>query len=55
MTLPSHVDHLVVGAGFAGVALAIGLQEDGEDFLVIEKDDGAGRDLVGEHLPRRHV
>ena len=42
MTLPSHVDHLVVGAGFAGVALAIGLQDDGEEFLVIEKADGLG-------------
>ena len=42
MTLPSHVDHLVVGAGFAGVALAIGLQDDGEEFLVIDKADGLG-------------
>ena len=42
MTLPSHVDHLVVGAGFAGVALAIGLQQDGEEFLVIEKDESLG-------------
>ena len=42
MTLPSHVDHLVVGAGFAGVALAIGLQQDGEELLVIEKDESLG-------------
>lgn len=42
MTLPPHVDHLVVGAGFSGVALAVGLQEDGEDFLVIEKDASLG-------------
>ena len=42
MTLPSHVDHLVVGAGFSGVALAIGLQQDGEEFLVIEKDEALG-------------
>ncbi len=42
MTLPSHVDHLVVGAGFSGVALAIGLQQDGEDFLVVEKDEALG-------------
>jgi cation diffusion facilitator CzcD-associated flavoprotein CzcO len=40
--LPDHVDHLVVGAGFAGVALAVGLQGDGEDFLVIDKADGLG-------------
>ena len=38
-TLPTHVEHLVVGAGFSGVALAIGLQQDGEEFLVIEKDE----------------
>jgi cation diffusion facilitator CzcD-associated flavoprotein CzcO len=42
VTLPSHVEHLVVGAGFAGVSLAIGLQDDGEEFLVIEKADGLG-------------
>jgi cyclohexanone monooxygenase len=42
VTLPSHVEHLVVGAGFSGVALAIGLQEDGEEFLVIEKDASLG-------------
>jgi cation diffusion facilitator CzcD-associated flavoprotein CzcO len=42
VTLPSHVDHLVVGAGFSGVCLAMGLQDDGEDFLVIEKDEALG-------------
>ena len=42
VTLPSHVDHLVVGAGFAGVALAIGLQDDREEFVVIDKADGLG-------------
>src|SRR4051794_18344006 len=42
VTLPDHVEHLVVGAGFAGVALAVGLQDDGEDFLVIEKDASLG-------------
>jgi cation diffusion facilitator CzcD-associated flavoprotein CzcO len=42
VTLPPHVDHLVVGAGFSGVCLAMGLQDDGEDFLVIEKDEGLG-------------
>lgn len=40
----THVEHLVVGAGFAGLAAAIKLQEDGEtDFLVVEK----GRDVGG--------
>ena len=42
MTLPSHVDQLVVGAGFAGVALAIGLQDDGEEFAVVDQADGLG-------------
>ena len=31
-----HVQHLIVGAGFAGLCAAIKLQEDGEtDFLVV--------------------
>ncbi|MEV7428011.1 NAD(P)/FAD-dependent oxidoreductase [Nocardioides sp. NPDC092400] len=38
-----HVDHLVIGAGFAGLCAAIKLQEDGEhDFVVIEKGDDVG-------------
>ncbi len=41
-SLPDHVDHLVVGAGFGGVAMAIGLREDGRDYLVLEKDDALG-------------
>ncbi|QIK74322.1 flavin-containing monooxygenase [Nocardioides piscis] len=42
-TLPQTVDHLVVGAGFAGIGMAIKLAEAGEgDFLVIEKDSGVG-------------
>jgi cyclohexanone monooxygenase len=33
-----QVDHLIVGAGFAGLCAAIKLEEDGErDFLVVEK------------------
>ncbi|MEZ0578192.1 flavin-containing monooxygenase [Nocardioides sp. MH1] len=40
---PILVDHLVVGAGFAGLAAAIKLQEAGErDFVVIEKDSDVG-------------
>jgi cation diffusion facilitator CzcD-associated flavoprotein CzcO len=43
MTLPRHVTHLVVGAGFAGVCTAIKLAEDGEtDYLVIEKGADVG-------------
>lgn len=38
-----QVDHLVVGAGFAGLAAAIKLQEAGErDFVVVEKDSDVG-------------
>ena len=41
--LPTAVNHLVVGAGFAGLGMAIKLAEAGEnDFLVIEKDGGIG-------------
>ena len=37
------VDHLVIGAGFAGVCTAIKLQEAGErDFVVVEKDSDVG-------------
>jgi cyclohexanone monooxygenase len=40
---PTLVDHLIVGAGFAGLAAAIKLQEAGErDFVVIEKDSDVG-------------
>jgi cation diffusion facilitator CzcD-associated flavoprotein CzcO len=38
-----HVQQLVIGAGFAGLAAAIRFQEDGEtDFLVVEKGDDVG-------------
>lgn len=41
--LPARVDHLIIGAGFAGLAAAIGLEEDGErDFLVVEKASDVG-------------
>src|ERR1044071_6918204 len=40
---PRRVEHLVVGAGFAGLCSAIKLQEDGEtDFLVVEKAHDVG-------------
>ncbi len=39
----THVEHLIVGAGFAGLCAAIKLQEDGEtDFLVVEKGPDVG-------------
>src|SRR5215204_4575290 len=37
------VDYLVIGAGFAGLATAVKLDEAGErDFVVIEKDSDVG-------------
>src|ERR1700750_1050944 len=43
MTLPQQVDHLIVGAGFAGLCAAIKLTEDGEtDHAVIEKASDVG-------------
>jgi len=43
MRLPQRVDHLIVGAGFAGICAAIKLTEDGEsDLVVIEKADDVG-------------
>jgi len=42
-TLPDHVRTLVVGAGFAGLAMAIKLTEAGDDdYLVIERSDDVG-------------
>ncbi|MBA3782193.1 MAG: NAD(P)/FAD-dependent oxidoreductase [Nocardioides sp.] len=42
-TLPRHVRHLVIGAGFAGLGAAIKLNEAGErDFVVLEKGDDIG-------------
>src|SRR6187200_1045540 len=38
-----RVDHLVIGAGFAGLCTAIKLQEDGErDFVVLERGSDVG-------------
>jgi cation diffusion facilitator CzcD-associated flavoprotein CzcO len=38
-----HVDHLIIGAGFAGLCAAIKLEEDGEsDFVVLEKSSDVG-------------
>ncbi len=42
-SLPSRVDQLIVGAGFAGLCAAIKLAEDGEtDYVVIDKGDDVG-------------
>jgi cation diffusion facilitator CzcD-associated flavoprotein CzcO len=41
--LPREVDHLIIGAGFAGLCAAIKLQEAGEtDFVVIERGSDVG-------------
>jgi cation diffusion facilitator CzcD-associated flavoprotein CzcO len=43
VTLPGHVDHLIVGSGFAGLCAAIKLAESGEtDYAVIERGDDVG-------------
>src|SRR3982750_2725134 len=43
MALPERVEHLVIGAGFAGLCAAIKLDEDGErDFLVVERGSDVG-------------
>src|SRR5262245_19801108 len=43
MQLPGHVDHLIIGSGFAGLCTAIKLAEDGEtDYVVIEKAGEVG-------------
>jgi cation diffusion facilitator CzcD-associated flavoprotein CzcO len=43
MQLPGHVDHLIIGSGFAGLCAAIKLAEDGEtDYVVIEKAGEVG-------------
>jgi cyclohexanone monooxygenase len=43
MEYDGDVQHLIIGAGFAGLCAAIKLQEDGErDFLVVEKGSDVG-------------
>jgi cyclohexanone monooxygenase len=43
MSAPRQVDHLIVGAGFAGLCTAIKLEEDGErSFAVLEKGSDVG-------------
>ncbi len=41
--LPAHVRVLIIGAGFAGLGMAIKLREHGiDDFLVVERGDDVG-------------
>src|SRR3712207_3351518 len=42
-TLPAHVEVVVVGSGFAGIATAVRLRERGTtDFVVLERGDDVG-------------
>ncbi|PVG81767.1 4-hydroxyacetophenone monooxygenase [Nocardioides gansuensis] len=50
--LPTHVTHLVVGAGFAGVGAAIKLDEIGErDYLVLERSQDVGGTWLDNSYP----
>lgn len=40
--LPREVDTLIVGAGFAGLAAAIKLDEDGREFIAVDKGSSVG-------------
>ncbi|HYI44500.1 MAG TPA: NAD(P)/FAD-dependent oxidoreductase [Actinomycetota bacterium] len=40
--LPSHVDIVIVGSGFAGLAAAIALATEGREFVVLEKASDLG-------------
>ena len=43
MEIPAHVRVAVIGAGFAGLGMAIKLKENGvEDFVVLERRDDVG-------------
>jgi cation diffusion facilitator CzcD-associated flavoprotein CzcO len=40
--LPAHVEVLIIGAGFSGLAAAIQLAKDHDDFLIIERGSEVG-------------
>lgn len=42
MTEPVHTRALIIGTGFAGLGMAIALQKQGVDYLVLEKADEVG-------------
>ena len=44
---------VVIGCGLSGILAGIRLSQAGLPFTIIEKNDGPGRDLVGEPLSRR--
>lgn len=39
---PREVDIAIVGAGFSGIAMAVKLMEDGEDFVILERGPDVG-------------
>ena len=48
----TYVDHLIVGTGFSGIAMAVKLKESGiNDFVVIEKADSIGGAWRENHYP----
>ena len=47
-----HHDIIIVGAGFSGLGMAIGLkQKSREDFLILEKEEGVGGTWRVNHYP----
>ena len=51
MTTPDH-HVLIVGSGFAGIGMAIRLQQEGiDDFLLIEQEDAVGGTWRDNHYP----
>lgn len=47
-----HHDIIIVGAGFSGLGMAIGLkQQGGKNFLILEKDEGVGGTWRVNHYP----
>jgi len=39
---PAHTRALIIGTGFSGLGMAIALQRQGVDFLILEKADEIG-------------
>src|ERR1700752_4098095 len=39
---PVHTRALIIGTGFSGLGMAIALQKQGVDFLILEKADDVG-------------
>jgi heterodisulfide reductase subunit A-like polyferredoxin len=41
-TAPVHVRALIIGTGFSGLGMAIALQKQGVEFVILEKADEVG-------------